>query len=136
IRDGDKLKIRISSINFAPYKADIILDSSEQGVKNDRILRRLAEILNKYRSYKIRVEGHAVSEYWNFPKRAEQEEKEELNPLSKARAEAVKEQLIRRGTEALRLSTVGLGGTIPIVPHGDLQNRWKNRRVEFILIKP
>jgi outer membrane protein OmpA-like peptidoglycan-associated protein len=33
------------------------------------------------------------------------------------------------------MSTVGLGGTQPVVPHGDLENRWKNRRVEFILIK-
>ena len=29
----------------------------------------------------------------------------------------------------------GLGGTEPVVPFSDLKNRWKNRRVEFILIK-
>lgn len=32
-------------------------------------------------------------------------------------------------------TTIGYGGNRPIVPHSDLDNRWKNRRVEFILIK-
>jgi flagellar motor protein MotB len=31
------------------------------------------------------------------------------------------------------MNVAGYGGTRPVVPHGDLQNRWKNRRVEFIL---
>ncbi|TFG63551.1 MAG: hypothetical protein E4H36_05345, partial [Spirochaetales bacterium] len=136
IRDGERLKIRISSINFEPYKANLILDASETGQKNQRILGRLAEILTKYRTYKIRVEGHAVSEYWDIPARAEREEKEELQPLSKARADAVRDYLVKLGIEASRLSTAGLGGTQPVVPHGDLVNRWKSRRVEFILIKP
>jgi flagellar motor protein MotB len=30
---------------------------------------------------------------------------------------------------------VGVGGKDPLVPHSDLENRWKNRRVEFILEK-
>jgi hypothetical protein len=30
---------------------------------------------------------------------------------------------------------VGVGGARPIVPFSDLVNRWKDRRVEFILIK-
>lgn len=136
IRDGDRLKIRISSINFEPYKANLILDNSDTGQKNQRILGRLAEILNKYRSYKIRIEGHAVSEYWDNPVRAAQEEKLELQPLSKSRADSVRDYLVRLGIDSSRLSTAGLGGTQPVVPHGDLQNRWKSRRVEFILIKP
>ena len=41
--------------------------------------------------------------------------------------------LVQRGLESWRISTVGLGGSIPVVPFGDLENRWKNRRVEFVL---
>jgi outer membrane protein OmpA-like peptidoglycan-associated protein/flagellar hook assembly protein FlgD len=135
IREGDRLKIRISSITFEPNSPRLVIDESETGEKNQRVLERLAEILNKYRNYSIRIEGHAVSVYWYDTARAEEEEVEELAPLSLARADAVKEALIQRGVDAKRITTAGLGGREPVVPHGDLENRWKNRRVEFILIK-
>jgi outer membrane protein OmpA-like peptidoglycan-associated protein len=73
--------------------------------------------------------------YWNDPVRAGREEKEELAPLSLSRAEAVKNALVALGLKAERISVAGLGGTAPIVPFGDEENRWKNRRVEFILLK-
>jgi outer membrane protein OmpA-like peptidoglycan-associated protein len=47
----------------------------------------------------------------------------------------VKEALVERGLDQDRMSVVGRGGTDPIVPHTDLDNRWKNRRVEFILVR-
>jgi outer membrane protein OmpA-like peptidoglycan-associated protein len=76
------------------------------------------------------VEGHAVN-----ISGTEREQREELIPLSTARAETVREALIERGMDADRISIVGRGGSDPIVPHTDLENRWKNRRVEFILIR-
>lgn len=135
IREGDRLKIRISNINFEPNSPELTLDSSETGEKNQQVLKRLAEILNKYDSYRILIEGHAVSVYWYDETRAEREQKEELLPLSKARAETVKNALAERGVDSQRITTKGLGGAEPIVPHSDLDNRWKNRRVEFILLK-
>ncbi len=135
IREGDRLKIRISSITFPAYRADIVYENKEASEKNLRILKRLAEILNKYSTYQVQIEGHAVREYWNFPNRIEREEREELQPLSLKRAESVKTKLIELGVAGRRLTTTGLGGTQPVVPHSDLQNRWKNRRVEFILLK-
>ena len=135
IREGEKLKIQISSINFAPYTADFISFDSEKAQKNLRTIDRLAEILQKFSEYGIRIEGHAVEEYWENPMRAKQEEEEELIPLSSNRAEAVKQALFERGIDENRMTTAGLGGYYPIVPHSDLENRWKNRRVEFILIK-
>jgi outer membrane protein OmpA-like peptidoglycan-associated protein len=42
--------------------------------------------------------------------------------------------LIERGIASDRLSLAALGGTNPIVPFSDLVNRWKDRRVEFILV--
>ncbi|MDC7241768.1 MAG: OmpA family protein, partial [Spirochaetales bacterium] len=96
---------------------------------------RLAEVLKKYGSYKILVEGHAVSEYYDNPVRAAREEREELQPLSLSRAAAVRSELRKLGISESRMDVAGKGGTEPIVPHSDLENRWKNRRVEFILIK-
>ncbi|MDA3948205.1 MAG: OmpA family protein [Spirochaeta sp.] len=131
IRDGDLLKIQISNINFEPNSPLLELDAtSPEGRKNSSVLNRLVEVFDKYQSYEIRVEGHAVN-----VTQTEREEREELQPLSLARAQSVREALIERGMDADRISTVGRGGTDPIVPHTDLDDRWKNRRVEFILIR-
>ncbi len=131
VRDGDLLRIQISNINFEPNSPELQLDpATEQGAKNISVLDRLVEVFDKYRTYEIRVEGHAV----NLSGTAE-EEREELEPLSTARADTVRDALVERGMDIERISVEGRGGTAPIVPHTDRENRWKNRRVEFILIR-
>ena len=136
IREGNRLKIIISSIVFAPNTADYVNNiEPAKAEKNKRTLQRLAEILNKYRAYNILIEGHAASEHFADAARARREQIEELIPLSKARADAVRDGLYERGVRRGRITTVGLGGSRPLVPHSDLENRWKNRRVEFLLIK-
>ncbi|MCG8478086.1 MAG: OmpA family protein, partial [Spirochaetales bacterium] len=131
VRDGDLLRIQISNINFEPDSPELQLDpGTEQGAKNISVLDRLVEVFDKYRTYEIRVEGHAV----NLSGTAE-EERTELEPLSTSRAETVRTALVERGMDIGRISVEGRGGTAPIVPHTDRENRWKNRRVEFILIR-
>jgi len=136
IREGDKLKIRIASITFPPNSADLMaVTDVEKAARNDKTLQRLFEIFKKYSAYQIRIEGHAnITRYWSEAE-ANKENEEELIPLSLARAEAVKQALIKLGLDGNRISVVGLGGSNPIVPFNDEENRWKNRRVEFILIK-
>jgi len=136
IREGDKLKIRIASITFPPNSADLMaVTDIEKAARNDKTLQRLFEIFKKYSAYQIRIEGHAnITRYWSEAE-ADKENKEELIPLSLARADAVKQALIKLGLDGNRISVVGLGGSNPIVPFDDEENRWKNRRVEFILIK-
>jgi len=130
IRDGDRLKIKISSITFAPNSPEVILDQSEQGRKNAAVLDRLVEVLTKYSAYQIRIEGHANNITGTL-----REEIEELQPLSLARAEAVRRILIQRGLGARRIDVEGKGGKEMLFPSSDLENSWKNRRVEFILIR-
>jgi outer membrane protein OmpA-like peptidoglycan-associated protein len=131
VRDGDRLRVQIASITFAPNSPELVTDTTtERGAKNLAILNRLVEVFSKYDDYNIRIEGHAVN-----ITQTEREEREELLPLSEARAEAVKAALVERGMSEDRISTLGRGGRDPIVPHTDLENRWKNRRVEFILIR-
>ncbi len=131
LREGDRLKVRISSITFTPNSPKLVLDNaSERGVKNNEILKRLVQIFGKYSSYRIRIEGHAVN-----ISGTQREQEQELIPLSLARAQSVKDALVERGLSANRISVAGLGDQNPIVPDTDLKNRWKNRRVEFILIK-
>jgi outer membrane protein OmpA-like peptidoglycan-associated protein len=130
IRDGDRLKIQVPSIIFRANAADF--NGLEKSVvdNNIRILRRIAEILNKFRDYKVQVEGHA-----NPVLMTQAEETQELQPLSESRARATVDYLAGFGVSRSRLSATGMGGKRPVVNPGDQDNRWKNRRVEFILIK-
>lgn len=129
IRDGDRYRVAIANVTFGPDSPELIIDETdEKGVRNVAILDRLVEIFERYRDYEVQIEGHAVNVTGT-----EREEREELQPLSLARAEAVKAELVERGLGSHRFTTVGRGGTIPLVPHDDLDERWKNRRVEFIL---
>jgi len=92
-------------------------------------------VLNKFPEYKITLEGFAVSEFWNDPKTAAKEQETQLLPLSRDRAEEVKNGLVLLEVSAPRFTIKGLGSDQPIVPNSDLENRWKNRRVEFYLDK-
>lgn len=130
IRDGNNLKIAVPSIIFAKNVATF--DGLDESIieKNNQILSRVAEILNKFKAYNVVIEGHA-----NNVTGTEREDREELIPLSQARADAIKEILSENGVNKSRLTTSGMGGTKPVVPREDRDNWWKNRRVEFILIK-
>ena len=135
IKDGDNLKIIISSIYFKPFTSDYLNVENDLKVRNLKTLDRLAEILQKYSQYDVQLQGHAVRIFWNNENKWKEEETDVLLPLSKDRAESIQSALIQRGIKADRLSSLGLGGYKPVVPHSDTVNRWKNRRVEFVLIK-
>jgi outer membrane protein OmpA-like peptidoglycan-associated protein len=130
IREGNRLKAQVPSIVFPPEKGSFDGLDEDTLSNNERILRRVAAVLNKFRDYKVSVEGHA-----NAVKRTPQEESRELKPLSELRARAVVEELVRYGVDRSRLSSVGMGGSQPVVPYENRDGWWKNRRVEFILIK-
>ncbi|MBN1686749.1 MAG: gliding motility-associated C-terminal domain-containing protein [Spirochaetales bacterium] len=134
-REGDQLRIVLSNIYFEPYTTNYLNVPQAEARENLATLDKLAEILKRYPTYKIHVEGHAVRIYWDDPVRGPVEEKEALLPLSLGRAEAIREALVERGVRRDRITVEGFGGTRPVVPHSDLENRWKNRRVEFILGK-
>ncbi|MCL2008207.1 MAG: OmpA family protein [Treponema sp.] len=130
IRDGDILRIQIPSITFRANHADFIGIPQDRLENNNRVLRRVAEILNRFRDYRITVEGHA-----NPVLGTEREETMTLMPLSLARAQFVIDYLAGTGVSRARLSPIGRGGSINIANPGDQDNSWKNRRVEFLLIR-
>ena len=130
IRDGNILRIQVPSITFRANHADFTGIPQERLDTNLWVLRRIAEILNRFRDYRITVEGHA-----NPVLGTAVEETNQLQPLSLARAQAVIEHLAKNGVTRARLSPVGRGGTMPVAAPLDQNNNWKNRRVEFLLIR-
>jgi outer membrane protein OmpA-like peptidoglycan-associated protein len=100
---------------------------------NNRVIKRIAQILNKFKGYKIKVEGHANPTTASGPDR--EQEEPSLKDLSEKRAGYVLEQLVRNSVARNRLSYTGAGGSMPVVPFEDHSGWWKNRRVDFILIR-
>ncbi|MBI9109516.1 MAG: OmpA family protein [Spirochaetales bacterium] len=136
IRENGKIKINIPNIIFPPQSADFSLLKLQDDIdKNNQILNRLFEIFKRFSAYSIHIEGHANAEHWQTKETLNLEQENELLPLSLERAELIREKLIKLGIEEDRLSVEGLGAALPIVPFADTQNNWKNRRVEFILVK-
>ena len=106
-------------IQFALNKAEIL--SASVGLL-DEVAKVIAE--NPH-VQKISIEGHASDEgddAYNLT-------------LSKARAEAVRAYLVKKGVAADRLSATGYGETRPLVANDSPASREKNRRVEFNITK-
>jgi flagellar hook assembly protein FlgD len=137
VRDGDGYRIRVSSIVFKGYTADYRDLAQNLAARNLATLDLLAAKLKlpPFSDYKVKLEGHAVMINWDDERKGKGEQAAILVPLSKSRAEAIKAALMDRGVSNDRLVTDGVGAAKPLVPDSDFANRWKNRRVEFYLIK-
>lgn len=88
------------------------------------LLERAYQVLERNRRLTIEIAGHASEG--------------EAKPLelSIARAEAVKEYLVRRGISEERLRTVGYGVDRPMSTNTTRDGRDKNRRIEFRMVRP
>ncbi len=142
IREGNVLKMAVPSIIFESDESNFQNANSklsaEQAAKNVEILNRIADILKKFSDYKITIQGHANRVSDNLDEETIDNPREwgrALGPLSKERADAIKAYLVKKGVSASSITTEGMGGTKPVVNPKDGDNNWKNRRVEFILVK-
>jgi outer membrane protein OmpA-like peptidoglycan-associated protein len=133
IKENDILKVQVPSIVFASNSAGFDGLSEEDKENNAWILRRIAQVLQKFSAYQVTVEGHANYTVPPAQTRQRQAEAQELKALSHARAGSIVNYLAALGVERERLSAVGIGGERPVAAFEDTDNWWKNRRVEFIL---
>lgn len=102
------------SVNFAPSTARLDANSRD-------FLNSLSGIIRRCPGMVVEVGGHTDSQGkadWNMA-------------LSKKRAAAVNQYLQQKGIPADRLVAIGYGETTPLVPNDTVQNRAKNRRIEF-----
>jgi outer membrane protein OmpA-like peptidoglycan-associated protein len=134
IREGDTLRVQVPSIVFGSNSGGFDGLSDDVKAANDYILRRIAQVLNKFSTYQVKVEGHANPTAATASAR-QREQDTELQPLSELRAKTVVDYLVNLGIARNRLSAFGIGGARPVVKYEDRDNWWKNRRVEFILVR-
>ena len=140
INEGGTLRVIVPAIMFAANTGDFSGLDEEVTANNDRILRRIAEILNRFGNYSIQIEGHANPTTPPNTRRRTQEEEGSrrevgLQPLSEERAKTVLEYLANLGVNRDRLSSVGMGSARVIVEYENRDYWWQNRRVEFILVR-
>ncbi len=87
------------------------------------ILNNVVSLLKKNSNYKLKIEGHTDSQG-----------NDNMNlELSKNRANAVKNYLIKKGIDANRLSSKGFGEAKPIADNNTSKGRAENRRVELTI---
>ena len=115
---GLLLRLAESELRFPPGQATL---PTGQIASLDRIAALLAE----QPGLTVRIEGHTDSAGGD-----------EVNlPLSRQRAVAVKQALIERGVEPVRLTAEGLGSSRAIASNGTAEGRSQNRRVEIYVVE-
>ncbi|GHT77587.1 hypothetical protein FACS1894130_02370 [Spirochaetia bacterium] len=133
IREGDILRAQVPSIVFGANSGGFTGLDADVIKNNEYIIERIAAALNKFETYKVQVEGHT-----NPLARTQRERQREQitdQRLSIQRAQTVVDHLVALGVDSSRFNVVGIGGARPIAPYENRDDWWKNRRVEFILIK-
>lgn len=115
VRNGDEINLLLpGNITFNTGSAAIEPEFYP-------VLQDVAVVLNRYHKTTLNIAGHT-----------DNTGSAELNQsLSEARANSVKEQLIRYHVDNRRLSTSGFGEFKPLVANNNPENRQKNRRVEL-----
>ena len=89
------------------------------------ILDELSDALERFENVVLEVQGHT-----------DNIGTEEYNQiLSQSRAESVKSALVNRGVDATRVRTRGMGFMMPMVPNDSEENRAKNRRTVFRILR-
>jgi len=113
--DDDRFELK--GIGFATGKADLLPGS-------DRALESTVKGLLKYDSVKVEISGHTDNvgglEY--------------NDKLSQARAETVRNYLIRKGIAENRITAVGYGYSRPRGDNRTVQGKALNRRIEISII--
>jgi VWFA-related protein len=110
--------IALVNIEFDYDKATIRPESMPR-------IREVADVMRTYPGMSLEVRGHT-----------DDRGGEEYNlRLSEQRARAVADALEEMGISAARLTIRGLGESQPLVPNDSEENRMKNRRTEFVVVR-
>jgi outer membrane protein OmpA-like peptidoglycan-associated protein len=110
--------VKLNNVFFDPGLSTLQRESFAE-------LNSLAAMMKHNPEIQIEIAGH--TDLRGTPEATQQ--------LSEDRVAAVKEYLVQRGIATERIVGVGYGATKPVAPSDTEENRLKNRRVEFKIIK-
>ena len=120
-----KVEIRDNHIEIKE-KIQFALDKAEILSVSFGLLDEVAKVIQENpHVQQVSIEGHASDEG---------DEKYNLQ-LSKARAESVRQYLLKKGVAQDRLTSTGFGESKPLAANDTPEGREKNRRVEFNITK-
>lgn len=125
-----KWRIVVNSLTFPAGVASSEGMNEEEKEFTSNTLDEVAKQIKDHRNTMISIDGYA-----NNMTQTDREELSECLPLSEARARFVMQELVSRGIESSVLVPVGKGSANPVVSLSDKDNRWKNRRIEFVITK-
>lgn len=135
VKRNGKLHIAVPNIIFGAYKHTLDSRGAEMEERNLDSISKVVDIYDRYPAHDLLLEGHALNIYRGVSGSKEAAEEEILVPLTKRRAETVRDALVERGMPESKIEIEYYGGTRPIVSVHDSSIWWKNRRVEFIMKK-
>ncbi|WP_375772791.1 OmpA family protein [Archangium gephyra] len=115
-RESDKLEL-LQQVRFADGKAVLLPDSYP-------LLSQVMDLMVRTGIQRIRIEGHTDN----------QGDKTANLNLSKERARAVADYLIKAGLDPARIESEGFGDSRPVAPNMTPRGRELNRRVDFVIL--
>ena len=124
----DELRARPTDRGLVLTLGDVLFETGKADLKAGAItdLDRLADFLTKYPERSVSIEGHTDSVG-----------SDDFNVgLSQRRAESVRSYLMRRGVDTSRVTTQGMGESVPVASNDTPGGRQQNRRVEIIVSNP
>ncbi len=112
-------------------RGKILFKSAEANLARNAepVLDEIVSIIKEYDEYNVNIKGHTDNRPITTIKFKSNWD------LSAIRATAVLQYLVKSGINPKRLTATGYGELFPIVPNNSIENRAKNRRVEFVLEK-
>jgi outer membrane protein OmpA-like peptidoglycan-associated protein len=125
VKKDVQLKMLKPNASFTLNNLFFDFDSSSLNKNSELELARVIELLKTNPKIVVEISAHTDdkgSDEYN-------------NKLSQARAESVVKYLSENGIVKERLAAKGYGKTVPCVPNDSDENRAKNRRVEFKILK-
>lgn len=127
-------RVQLPAIRFPANSARIADAPLSDRRRFDDVVDRMARILSATEG-RILIRGHANATRFSGNRPDPEEQRNELVPLSRDRAAAVRNALIERGIAASRLEIEGVGASDPVASFADATGRSRNRRIEFYIVE-